>query len=124
MAIKTFEEVLILGSAKPVAPVRAHENDVATICYTSGTTGDPKGVVLTHLIYANNDPVLAMDLNIGIGDIHVSYLPLAHIYERVTFMVCVMGGAAVGFYRGDVLGLLDDVQMLKPTIFCSVETME
>jgi long-chain acyl-CoA synthetase len=120
VTIKTFEEVLILGSAKPVAPVRAHENDVATICYTSGTTGDPKGVVLTHLNLCSNAAGYSYDLNIGIGDIHVSYLPLAHIYERVTFMVCVMGGAAVGFYRGDVLGLLDDVQALKPTIFCSV----
>ena len=48
------------------------------------------------------------------------YLPLAHIYERVTMLVCLFRGAKAGFFRGDVLGLLDDIAVLKPTVFCSV----
>jgi len=120
VTIKTFEEVLLLGTTRPCQAIRAMENDIATICYTSGTTGNPKGVVLTHLNLISNAAGYSYDLNIGKDDVHVSYLPLAHIYERVTFMVCVLGGAAVGFYRGDVLGLLDDIQALRPTVFCSV----
>ena len=51
---------------------------------------------------------------------HLSYLPLAHIYERVVLYTCLHMGSAIGFFRGDVLGLLDDMAVLRPTIFVSV----
>ena len=54
------------------------------------------------------------------GDRHISYLPLAHIYERNTLTTAIRAGVAVGFYRGNVLELLDDVAELKPTVFTSV----
>lgn len=47
------------------------------------------------------------------GDAHISYLPLAHIYERVTVIGITHCGAAIGFYSGDVANLLDDVLTLK-----------
>ena len=53
-------------------------------------------------------------------DIHLSYLPLAHIFERIVANVMVALGASIGFYQGDQLKLLDDAQALRPTIFLTV----
>ncbi|KAK9835226.1 hypothetical protein WJX81_007254 [Elliptochloris bilobata] len=65
----------------------------------------------------------ATSLNVYLGyagDRHISYLPLAHIYERVTVIGLTHCGVSIGFYCGDVAELLEDVQMLRPTIFTSV----
>jgi long-chain acyl-CoA synthetase len=51
---------------------------------------------------------------------HISYLPLAHIYERMNVLVMLHFGVGIGFYQGDVLKLMEDIEVLKPTIFCSV----
>ncbi len=116
----SYEDMLEIGSRNPSPATPAAPDDLATICYTSGTTGAPKGVMLTHRNLISNAAGYAYDLELGPGDSHVSYLPLAHIYERVTMLVVLFNGAKVGFYRGDVLQLLDDINALKPTVFCSV----
>ena len=51
---------------------------------------------------------------------HISYLPLAHVFETVVMNYCLFAGCAVGFYQGDTLKLLDDLQTLRPTVFVSV----
>merc|ERR1712176_1555488 len=53
-------------------------------------------------------------------DIHLSYLPLAHVFERAVQLFLLGSGARIGFFRGDVLKLLDDLVELKPTFFPSV----
>lgn len=116
----TYEKLAEAGRNRPAAPVPPREDALATICYTSGTTGDPKGVMLTHLNLISNAAAYANDLNLGRDDVHISYLPLAHIYERVTMLVCLFAGSRAGFFRGDMLCLLDDIAELKPTVFCSV----
>jgi len=52
--------------------------------------------------------------------VHLSYLPLAHVYERVVLATLATVGAAVGFYQGDVLKLMDDLAALRPTLFVTV----
>uniref|UniRef100_A0A061RWH7 Long-chain acyl-CoA synthetase n=1 Tax=Tetraselmis sp. GSL018 TaxID=582737 RepID=A0A061RWH7_9CHLO len=94
--------------------------DIATICYTSGTTGVPKGAVLTHANLIANSAASAPTMDLGPGDRHMSYLPLAHIYERVSLVSVIYCGCAVGFYSGDVQTLLDDMAELQPTLFLSV----
>ncbi|KAF9405360.1 hypothetical protein BGZ94_003623, partial [Podila epigama] len=54
------------------------------------------------------------------ADTHVSYLPLAHVFERLVQTIMIAGAARIGFYQGDTLKLLDDVAVLQPTIFVSV----
>ncbi|CAB4285315.1 unnamed protein product [Prunus armeniaca] len=94
--------------------------DVATICYTSGTTGTPKGVVLTHGNFIANAAGFCHAVTFYPSDIYISYLPLAHIYERTNQIISVYYGVAIGFYQGDNLKLMDDLVALRPTLFCSV----
>lgn len=54
------------------------------------------------------------------ADTHISYLPLAHVFERLCQAVMISGSARIGYYQGDTLKLLDDVAILQPTIFVSV----
>ncbi|KAL8121722.1 long chain acyl-CoA synthetase 6, peroxisomal-like [Apium graveolens] len=95
-------------------------NDTATICYTSGTTGTPKGVVLSHANLIANVAGATYSMQFSPSDIYISYLPLAHIYERFNQILVAYYGGAVGFYQGDNLKLLDDMAVLRPTVFCSV----
>lgn len=53
-------------------------------------------------------------------DVHLSYLPLAHMFERIVEVAMWAAGGAVGFYQGDTLKLVEDIQTLRPTIFPSV----
>lgn len=53
-------------------------------------------------------------------DVHISYLPLAHIFERVVFTALTAVGASIGYYQGDTLKLMSDITALRPTVFCSV----
>ena len=98
-------------------PVR---DDVCTINYTSGTTGMPKGVLLKHSAGVAATSGARCNGQTGSKDVHVSYLPLAHIYGRLIDSVALAEGAAVGYFRGDVLGLVDDMKILQPTGFISV----
>lgn len=53
-------------------------------------------------------------------DVYISYLPLAHVFERVAQGLHVYRGASIGYYQGDTSKLLDDIAELRPTVFCSV----
>lgn len=101
-------------------------NSIATICYTSGTSGLPKGVILTHTnfivqIAAFSFPkVHSKMLIIQEDDIYISYLPLAHVMERVCMMVCIACRAKVAFFGGNPKSLQTDIKIIKPTFFVGV----
>ncbi|KQJ92332.1 long chain acyl-CoA synthetase 6, peroxisomal isoform X2 [Brachypodium distachyon] len=94
--------------------------DVATICYTSGTTGTPKGAVLSHENLIANVAGSSLVVKFYPSDVYISYLPLAHIYERANQIALLHYGVAIGFYQGDNLKLMDDLAALRPTVFASV----
>ncbi|XP_046405345.1 long-chain-fatty-acid--CoA ligase 5 isoform X2 [Ischnura elegans] len=114
-----FEEVERLGAAKNNKEVPPRINDICTICYTSGTTGNPKGVMLSHENVVS--AVCAVILQLGDhrptrSDIMISFLPLAHMLERCCETGMYMVGGAVGFYSGDIRKLSDDMKALRPTV--------
>jgi long-chain acyl-CoA synthetase len=93
--------------------------DIASLVYTSGTTGDPKGAILTQGNFATNSS--AMDLvQVGPEDVFLSFLPLSHVFERTGgHFGAYRLGAKVVFARS-VDTLMDDMQVAKPTIMMSV----
>jgi long-chain acyl-CoA synthetase len=118
--IKELSEIEAFGEAHLIDPLPASPDQIASLCYTSGTTNRPKGAILTHgnlaiSAYSNTiGTIMPPDLVI------LSYLPLAHIYERVMELTVVILGGCVGFFTGDPLRLLEDAQFLKPHFFPTV----
>uniref|UniRef100_A0A7N6BGX5 Long-chain-fatty-acid--CoA ligase n=1 Tax=Anabas testudineus TaxID=64144 RepID=A0A7N6BGX5_ANATE len=89
--------------------------DLAVVCFTSGTTGKPKGAMITHGNIASNTSSVIKILEVY--DVSISYLPLAHMFERMIQVTMFCHGARVGFYQGDISLLMDDIKTLKPTFF-------
>ncbi|KAK4820891.1 hypothetical protein QYF61_007969 [Mycteria americana] len=113
---KAGVEILALQEVEPPKP-----EDLCIVCFTSGTTGNPKGAMLTHQnVVANAAAFLRSTENTvecTSSDITISYLPLAHMFERVVQTVVYSCGAKVGFFQGDIKLLTDDMKTLKPTLF-------
>ncbi|XP_067280131.1 long-chain-fatty-acid--CoA ligase 6 isoform X2 [Pseudorasbora parva] len=119
--IQGLKDVEALGRDHYRKPVPPAPDDLSIVCFTSGTTGDPKGVMLTHgnvvadfagflkvtdkVIFPNQDDVL------------ISFLPLAHMFERLIESVVICHGGRIGFFQGDIRLLPDDMKALRPTIF-------
>jgi long-chain acyl-CoA synthetase len=96
-------------------------DDIYTICYTSGTTGNPKGVLSTHRnICATLGGCEILGVICNEDDVHYSYLPLAHVFERMVHLCFATGGGRIGYYQGDITKIKDDLAVLRPTYFASV----
>lgn len=120
----SWEEFPQLGSLDCELPPK-HKTDVCTIMYTSGTTGEPKGVILTNgalvaEVLSVDQLLFLTDRVAAEEDSYFSFLPLAHVYDQVIETYCIYKGASIGFWQGDVRYLMEDIQELKPSIFCGV----
>ncbi|KAJ3022962.1 Long chain acyl-CoA synthetase 7 peroxisomal [Thoreauomyces humboldtii] len=120
VAVYAFGEVEELGLTYP-RPVRLPTaDDIWCICYTSGTTGMPKGAILTHRNAVAVQRATQSLLEFTPDSVQCSYLPLAHVFEKASCNSVIANGGAMGFFRGDVSMLMDDFTVLKPTLFPSV----
>ncbi|HET6551495.1 MAG TPA: long-chain fatty acid--CoA ligase [Solirubrobacter sp.] len=91
-------------------------DDPATIVYTSGTTGPPKGCVLTHanLLFTANAYIDRLELRAS-PPVIFQYLPLAHVLARMVAFVALETGGTLAFWGGDTKNLARDIAEAQPT---------
>jgi len=120
--IISLESMETFGLANLHDPIPPKPETVLTICFTSGTTGDPKGVVLTHknIVSVAGSIDLCIQPSLKPSDTHFSFLPLAHVFERLMHVLIFTKGAKMGFMGGNVREMLKDMKALKPTLFVTV----
>ncbi len=95
------------------------ENDLMTIIYTSGTTGVPKGVMLSHRNLISNVTAVKEILDINERDTTLSFLPLAHVLERMVTYAYLYFGASVAYAESiDTVG--ENLMEIRPTIVVGV----
>jgi long-chain acyl-CoA synthetase len=103
-----------------VAAASMQADDLATIVYTSGTTGKPKGVMLSHRNIISNSFSALSVFDVDPGHVYLSFLPLSHTLERtVGYYLPMMAGATVAHARG-IPELPKDLLVIKPHGLISV----
>ena len=121
--VYTFDEIIekgkIEGNDVKLSP--AKPESICTICYTSGTTGNPKGAMVSH--QALESTIDCMD-HTGFeyfkDDIYLSFLPYAHIMETLIFALIMTHGRTFALYSGNPRNLVEDAQICRPTVMTSV----
>jgi len=110
------------GACQPT-PDRAAPVDLASIVYTSGTTGRPKGVMLSHRNMVWNSWASVQNMSIYREDLFLSFLPLSHTFERTAgYYIPMLGGATVAYARS-ITELREDLLRVRPTVLISVPRM-
>ncbi len=97
----------------------ARPESVATILYTSGTTGNPKGVLLTHANIGSNVRVCRTLLDVSDTDSTLSFLPLSHVFQRMADYLFFSVGCSIAYAR-DMTTVAEDLKIVRPTVVASV----
>lgn len=114
-----WDAVIAANAPLPGCPARPAD-DLATIIYTSGTTGVPKGVMHSFAAFSFNVKSLTQLLGLTAEERFFSYLPLAHVVERVGIAASAVYLGARIFFMEAVNTMLGDLHRARPTIFLSV----
>ena len=116
-------EVITIDQASgfdPMPAIEGSRDDLATLIYTSGTTGMPKGVMLTHgNILSNCDSNLDA-LGLGENDLTLSFLPVAHAFERTAGYYTVMTGGGMIAYAEGLTQIAQNLLEVEPTVVLTV----
>ncbi|MBY6187972.1 AMP-binding protein [Marinobacter hydrocarbonoclasticus] len=110
----------LLEMSEPLDDARPAMDEVMTIIYTSGSTGNPKGAVVTYQSYAWAGTAVAKHLGASAQDRVISYLPLAHITERVYIEGTAFYSGGTVYFVEALDTFVDDVKVAQPTFFLSV----
>ncbi len=95
-------------------------DDVASLIYTSGTTGFPKGVMLTHANFIRNLTLSRTALRMGETDVHLSFLPLSHVFERMAGHFLMMHIGAAIAYAENMDTVSQNLLEVRPTFVLGV----
>ena len=122
LEVYLLRNLIQLGKEMPERPFnKPTPDDVFMFCYTSGTTGVPKAAMITHRMALSVVAGLQQqEVDLDERDTIISYLPYAHCFEQAMLCYALCTGIKIGYFSGDVLKLMDDLQELKPTLFPSV----
>ncbi|MCB9255299.1 MAG: long-chain fatty acid--CoA ligase [Bdellovibrionaceae bacterium] len=93
--------------------------DLASIVYTSGTTGQPKGAMLTQYNFASALRMVVDEIDLTADDTLMTFLPLSHILGRVDSLAPIFAGI-IGAYAEDINSISRNIQEVRPTILISV----
>ena len=124
----SFDQLIALGTTIPDEAVDARARaidpgDLATLVYTSGTTGPPKACMLSHENMLTALHTLEQRLDLTLTDEPIEFfmfLPLAHVFARVTQMFTLDLGGTLIYWQRDAKKLLEDLKESRPTYFPSV----
>ena len=119
--IATLDRWLETGAAgTAMHDVEVLPDDLAAIVYTSGTTGRPKGVMLSHANIVANVKAIHRRIAASQDDLFLSFLPLSHTFERTAgYYYPIAAGACVAYARSVQL-LAEDLKQVQPTVLISV----
>ena len=111
--LKLYDYLEVVNLGKQHQEVELTDPTPETIymfCYTSGTTGDPKGAKMCHEGFLACFDLLTYNrIDFTENDVSISYLPLAHIFEQFALFASLVYGFSHGYYSGDPLKLLEDI---------------
>lgn len=127
IAVRLFADVIAEQLRQTPAPeadflsraLRAKPHETATIIYTSGATGQPKGVVLTHANIVSNVKACATLFDFNPSDRLLSFLPVSHIFERMVEYFAFANGASIA-YAESLETLSQNMLEARPTIMAVV----
>lgn len=98
----------------------SNENDLACILYTSGTTGNPKGVMMPHSCFIEAMRIHNIRLtSVTDNDISVAFLPLSHVFERTWCYFCINKGISI-YINARPLEIQQTIKEIHPTLMCAV----
>ncbi|MCS6873295.1 MAG: AMP-dependent synthetase/ligase [Pyrinomonadaceae bacterium] len=98
----------------------AKPEDIAIMVYTSGTTGKPKGAMLSHRYVLNSVESLRLSVPIFHNDVTLSYLPACHVAERISGIYNRLYNGTAAYFVDDVSKLYEYMLEIKPTVFASL----
>ena len=118
--VVTLDTFLAKGEGRLLPADQPMSDDLAAIVYTSGTTGNPKGVMLTHANILANVRALIESLPFGSDETWLSFLPFSHTLERTTsYYLSLAMGHTTAFNRS-IATLSDDLRTVRPTCLMAV----
>ncbi|MBN1654095.1 MAG: long-chain fatty acid--CoA ligase [Deltaproteobacteria bacterium] len=117
----TLEGLEAQGRANPTPSIKPHWSEVASLIYTSGTSGNPKGVLLSHGNFTSNvRAAVEQYLTLGPQEVSFSILPWAHSYGQTSELYLITYLGASTAIMGSVDTLLEDIPLIRPTTLVAV----